>query len=93
MNETTTITHPALLHGVRLHWDQVRERHVLLYPEGAIALNPTAVTVLELCDGKRTIDDIAAEISKTYNGDDIRTDVENLINAIAARGLIVDADS
>jgi pyrroloquinoline quinone biosynthesis protein D len=89
---TTTIVTPRLIEGARLRWDQVRERTVLLYPEGAIALNPTAVAVLELCDGVRTVEDIAAEIAKTYNGEDIRADVENLIGAIAARGLIVDAN-
>lgn len=88
-----TISTPKLPEGVRLRFDKVRDRHVLLYPEGAIALNPTAVSVLELCDGKRTIDDIAAELSAKYNGADVRADVENLVEAIAARGLIVDADS
>ena len=88
-----TISTPKLPEGVRLRFDKVRDRHVLLYPEGAIALNPTAVSVLELCDGKRTVDDIAAELSAKYNGADIRSDVENLVEAIAARGLIVDADS
>ena len=88
-----TITKPKLPEGVRLRWDGVRDRHVLLYPEGAISLNPTAVSVLELCDGVRTVDDIATELSAKYNGADIRTDVENLVEAIAARGLIVDADS
>ena len=88
-----TISTPKLPEGVRLRFDKVRDRHVLLYPEGAIALNPTAVSVLELCDGKRTVDDIAAELSAKYNGADIRSDVENLVEAIAARGLIVDAHS
>jgi pyrroloquinoline quinone biosynthesis protein D len=88
-----TISTPKLPEGVRLRFDKVRDRHVLLYPEGAIALNPTAVSVLELCDGKRTVDEIAAELSAKYNGADIRSDVENLVEAIAARGLIVDADS
>jgi pyrroloquinoline quinone biosynthesis protein D len=88
-----TISTPTLPEGVRLRFDKVRDRHVLLYPEGAIALNPTAVSVLELCDGKRTVDEIAAELSAKYNGADIRKDVEDLVEAIAARGLIVDADS
>ncbi len=88
-----TISKPKLPEGVRLRWDGVRDRHVLLYPEGAISLNPTAVSVLELCDGKRTVDEIANELSAKYNGADVRADVENLVEAIAARGLIVDANS
>jgi coenzyme PQQ biosynthesis protein PqqD len=87
-----SIERPRLATGVRLAFDTVRERHILLYPEGAVTLNETAVTVLELCDGKRTLDEITAELSGVYgNGPEIRGDVEELIAAIAAQGLVVDA--
>jgi pyrroloquinoline quinone biosynthesis protein D len=88
-----TLTRPQLATGVRLHWDKVRERHVLLYPEGALALNPTAAAVLELCDGNRTLDDAAGVLSAQYGGADVKADVEELVNAIAAKGLVVDADA
>ena len=89
----TTLRKPRLASGVRLRWDSVRERHVLLIPEGAVNLNGTAADVLELCDGTRTIDEIASELSSRYNGADVRADVESLVSAIAERGLIVDADA
>ena len=84
---------PVLPNGFRLHWDKVRERHVLLFPEGAIGLNPTAVSVLELCDGKRTIEDIADELSKKYNGADIHSDVEKLLIDLANRGMVQDVSN
>ena len=84
---------PKLATGVRLHWDKVRERHVLLYPEGALALNPTAVAVLELCDGERTLDDVSAILSERYDGADVSADVAELLAAIEAKGLVVDADA
>ena len=84
---------PVLPNGFRLHWDHVRERHVLLFPEGAIGLNPTAVSVLELCDGKRTIEDIADELSKKYNGADIHADVEKLLIDLANRGMVQDVSN
>jgi pyrroloquinoline quinone biosynthesis protein D len=93
MTDTFTLNVPALPNGFRLHWDRVRERHVLLFPEGALGLNPTAVAVLELCDGKRTIEDIADELSARFNGDDIHKDVENLLLALANRGMVIDAGS
>ena len=93
MTDTFTLNVPALPNGFRLHWDRVRERHVLLFPEGALGLNPTAVSVLELCDGKRTIEDIADELSARYNGADIHKDVENLLLALANRGMVIDAGS
>jgi pyrroloquinoline quinone biosynthesis protein D len=87
------ITRPQLPVGVRLHWDRVRERHVLLYPEGALALNQSAVDVLDLCDGERTVDEIAATLSEKYSGADVSDDVRELLAAIAERGLVGDAGS
>jgi pyrroloquinoline quinone biosynthesis protein D len=84
------LARPRLPAGVRLRFDSVRERHVLLYPEGALALNETAAAVLELCDGQNTVDDIAGVLGERYDAD-VRGDVEALLRAIAARGLVEDA--
>ena len=65
----------------------------LLFPEGALALNPTAVSVLELCDGKRSIEEIAAELSARYGGADVLPDVESLLLSLANRGMVVDANA
>jgi pyrroloquinoline quinone biosynthesis protein D len=88
-----SIARPALALGVRVHWDRVRERSVLLYPEGALTLNQTAVEVLELCDGERSLDEIAATLGARYSGADVRADVEELLAAIAERGLVIDGRS
>ncbi|MCW2961819.1 MAG: pyrroloquinoline quinone biosynthesis protein PqqD [Thermoleophilia bacterium] len=79
---------PTLASGVRLHHDAIRERHVLLFPEGALVLNETAAAVLALCDGVRTIDDIAAELAPQFGGADVRADVAELVAGIAAEGLM-----
>jgi Coenzyme PQQ synthesis protein D (PqqD) len=47
--------------------------------------------VLELCDGERSLDDIAGTLSERYGGADVRADVEELVDAMAQRGLVVDA--
>jgi len=88
-----TLNVPQLPDGFRLHWDRVRERHVLLFPEGAIGLNETAVHVLELCDGQRTIDEIADELSQRFDGADVHGDVETLLLSLANRGMVIDAGS
>jgi pyrroloquinoline quinone biosynthesis protein D len=85
------VTHPRLATGARLRYDEVREEHVLLIPEGAVRLNPTAVAVLELCDGERTLDEIAGALSERYGGADVGGDVAELVDALARRGLVVDA--
>ena len=42
---------------------------------GSCALNPTAVAVLELCDGEREIDAIVGTLSERYDGADVSDDV------------------
>ena len=85
------MTRPRLVTGARLRYDDVREEHVLLIPEGAVRLNPTAAEVLELCDGERSLDDIVGALSARYGGADVRDDVLELVDAMAQRGLVVDA--
>ena len=85
------MTRPRLVTGARLRYDEVREEHVLLIPEGAVRLNPTAAEVLELCDGERSLDDIVGELSARYDGADVREDVREMVDAMAQRGLVVDA--
>jgi pyrroloquinoline quinone biosynthesis protein D len=84
---------PKLATGVRLHRDKVREQDVLLFPEGALVLNDTALEVLELCDGERTLDDIAAVLGERYEGADVREDVSELLDEIGERGLVVEANA
>lgn len=82
---------PRLARGARLRYDDVREEHLLLIPEGAVRLNRTAAEVLELCDGERSLDDIAGALGTRYDGADVRDDVRGLVGAMAQRGLLVDA--
>ena len=85
---------PRLVTGARLRYDKVRERHVLLIPEARRALNPTAVAVLELCDGERSIDEIVGALSARFNGADLLTTRRSeFVDAIAQRGLVVDHPS
>jgi pyrroloquinoline quinone biosynthesis protein D len=85
------MTRPRLVTGARLRYDDVREEHVLLVPEGVVRLNPTAAEVLELCDGERSLDDIAGILSARYDGAEVRDDVQELVDAMTERGLVVDA--
>jgi len=83
---------PKLATGVRLHRDKVRDQDVLLFPEGALVLNETALEVLGLVDGERSLDDIAAVLSERYEGADVKDDVSELLDGIGERGLVVEAD-
>jgi len=85
------VNRPRLVDGARLQYDEVREEHLLLVPEGAVRLNATAAAVLELCDGERSADDIAAALSERYAGADVSADVAELLGRMRDRGLVVDA--
>jgi pyrroloquinoline quinone biosynthesis protein D len=85
------VNRPRLVDGARLQYDDVREEHMLLVPEGAVRLNETAAQVLELCDGERSVEQIAAALSERYAGADIGDDVRELIGGMSDRGLVVDA--
>jgi pyrroloquinoline quinone biosynthesis protein D len=85
------VTRPRLVTGARLQYDDVREEHLLLVPEGAVRLNSSAAEVLELCDGERSVDEIVLTLSERYEGFDLRADVQGLVDGLAQRGLVVDA--
>ena len=85
------MTRPRLVTGARLRYDEVREEHLLLIPEGAVRLNASAAEVLELCDGERSLDDIVGALSQRYAGADLRDDVVELVGEMEQRGLVVDA--
>jgi pyrroloquinoline quinone biosynthesis protein D len=85
------MTRPRLVTGARLRYDDVREEHVLLIPEGVVRLNPSAAEVLGLCDGQRSLDDIVGALSARYEGADLHDDVVGLVDAMAQKGLVVDA--
>jgi pyrroloquinoline quinone biosynthesis protein E len=80
----TPDTRPALRRGVVLAYDEARERHAVLYPEGVLLLNETAAAALSRCDGRRTLDDIAADLAAEYDGvciDDLHGLVARLVEA------------
>ena len=85
------MTRPRLVTGGRLLFDEVREEHMLLVPEGLVRLNPSAAEVVELCDGERSLDQIVSALRTRYDGFDLGADVQSLVDALTERGLLVDA--
>jgi pyrroloquinoline quinone biosynthesis protein D len=73
---------PHLARQVRLQWDPVRKRQVLLEPEGVLVLNQTGATILGLCDGERTVVEIVEELRGWYDhvaGDEVRDFLTRLV--------------
>jgi pyrroloquinoline quinone biosynthesis protein D len=78
---------PKLWRMTRLQFDAVRQRPVLLYPEGAVLLNDTGAAILELCDGSNTVSQIAKILSERYQAD-VTVDVAEYLTLMAERELI-----
>jgi pyrroloquinoline quinone biosynthesis protein D len=83
----TSDTVPRLWRLARLEYDRVRQRHVLLYPEGAVLLNDTGAAILELCNGTHTVDQIVTILTERY-GADVGADVTEYLSQMADRELV-----
>ena len=79
---------PELSPYVRLTFDAARERHVLLGPESVVLLNRTGADILGLCDGRRTVAEIAAELHGRYDGV-VDGEVEHFLARLAAKRCVV----
>jgi len=78
---------PKLRKGVRLTYDKTRDTHVLLFPEGVLVPNATAVAVLSLCDGESTVDEIAEKLGERYRG--VRAqDVTDVLTRLEGRRVV-----
>jgi pyrroloquinoline quinone biosynthesis protein D len=78
---------PRLWRLARLDFDRVRQRRVLLYPEGAMFINDTGAAILELCDGQRTVREISVTLGERY-GTEVSADVVEYLTDMARRDLV-----
>lgn len=83
----TPDTVPAVWRLARMEFDEVRQTRVLLYPEGVVLLNDTGAAILELCDGRRSIADIAAVLGEKYQCD-VTADVIEYLSQLAEQELV-----
>ena len=81
---------PALPRHIKLRHDAVRDRWTVLAPERVFSPDAIAVAVLQLCDGQRTVDDIAGELAHTYNAPkaQILADVVAMLQDLADKGVV-----
>ncbi|WP_328988820.1 pyrroloquinoline quinone biosynthesis peptide chaperone PqqD [Kribbella sp. NBC_01245] len=78
---------PRLRRGVRITYDHTRDLQVLLYPEGVLVPNPTATAILQLCDGKTTVAELAVALGKQYDGVEEKQIVD-VLNRLADRQVV-----
>ena len=81
---------PRLPRGVRMRFDEVRQKHVLLAPERTFDLDDNAVAVLNLVDGQRSVGDIAGELAEIYAADRtvIEADIAVMLAGLAQKRVL-----
>ena len=81
---------PRLPRGVRLRFDEVRNKHVLLAPERTFDLDDNAVAVLKLVDGKTSVSQIAQILGQTYDADPavIEADILPMLAGLAQKRVL-----
>jgi len=78
-----------LARGVRLRRDG--EAYLMLVPEGIVTLNETAYAALEVADGERSIETIAAMLAARFDDErgTLEDDVRELIDEFVSLGYVL----
>ena len=89
------MTHPKILPTI-MRKDLPGDEEVLTSPDGANALivNATGAAIVDLCDGTRTVDDIAGFVTDIVPGSElttVRRDVQQFVGEFRTAGLLEDA--
>ena len=84
---------PVLPRHARLKFDETRKVWVILAPERVLAPDEIAVEVLQLCDGVRSVADMADQLAEKYAAprEAIMTDVITLLQELADKGFLTEA--
>jgi len=71
-----------LARHVRLTFSPTRQQHLLMQPETVVVLHGSGAQILELCDGRRTVGEIVAELASRYRTvpeDEVRQFLSRLV--------------
>ena len=84
---------PKMPTHVRLQFDQLRQKWVVLAPERVLWPDDVSVDILKLCDGTLTLSQIVDRLADDYGADrsEIDADVTEFLQGWADQRLVVEA--
>jgi pyrroloquinoline quinone biosynthesis protein D len=85
MSPMSAVSRPTIAAGFRLQWEPAQDSYVLLYPEGMVKLNHTAAAILTRCDGVRTVEQLVAELERSYSMRDLGAEVHAFLELAVER--------
>ncbi len=76
--------------GVRLIFDKIRKKNILLGPERALILDEISFVILDRLDGKVSVNEMCDEFSEKFNApiDQIRDDLSRLLIELCEKRLL-----
>lgn len=81
-------TIPAIKKLFRLQWEEVQQKHVLLYPEGMVQLNQSAGEILKRCDGVKSIQEITTDLETAFNHQGLEPEVLSFLEIAYGQGWV-----
>jgi pyrroloquinoline quinone biosynthesis protein D len=84
---------PILPRHAKLKFDETRQLWVILAPERVLAPDETAVEILHLCDGARSVAEIVDQLAGKYTAERaaIGADVIAMLQDLADKGFLTEA--
>ena len=81
---------PRLAAKAKLRLDPKTGKHILLYPEKGLLLNPTGTAILQQCTGQQTLSEIVAALATQFQTEPARLEPEVLafVQGLLDRGLL-----
>jgi pyrroloquinoline-quinone synthase len=80
---------PRLAPAAELRRDPIEGRSLVVLPERAVKLEPSALEILELCDGERSADAVAEELHRRHPDEpELEADVHDFLAAMERLGVL-----
>ena len=79
---------PILASKARVKWDPVRQKHLLLFPEGLLVLNQTAHEIITMCNGKNKVITIVNSLGDKYKTH-VDADIRELLSRLFEKRLLL----
>jgi pyrroloquinoline quinone biosynthesis protein D len=81
---------PRLPRHIKLRHDEARDRWTILAPERVFSPDPIAVEILKLCDGNRTVENLADVLALRYDApkERILADIVSMLQELADKGVV-----
>lgn len=88
MTTLASTSKPSLARKVRLRYEEVRKVDLLLLPERVVKLNPTGAAILRLCDGQKTVGEIAQQLETEFGQTGLEKDVLEFLQTVSEQGWV-----